>query len=141
MHHPRMLVTLLCWSKDANTSPRSRPSGLSTLYARRIVNLSLSCDCTVKISSEYKSTASALSSCVGNGAFTRLCIHAGASALATLGHITSAQRKTPACLCQRFISVHRNRVAGLQDYLLFVACPNHLKETAQRQVIRFRHHH
>src|SRR5882757_7444843 len=85
MHHACRFVIRVAESKGITTVPRSRPPGLTILYASRTSVFILSADCTVTIRSEYISTASVLSSCAGTLALARACIHAGASAAARDG--------------------------------------------------------
>src|SRR5438552_2667264 len=85
MHHACRFVIRVAESKGITTVPRSRPPGLTILYASRTSVFILSADCTVTMRSEYISTASVLSSCAGTPALASACIHAGASAAARDG--------------------------------------------------------
>src|ERR1700686_5673768 len=147
MHHPCMAVMRVSASKSAVTTPYPFPPTRKILYAARFICLILPFGCTVKMCSEYNSTASVLSSCSGNGTFTSACIHPGASfAHAGVGAINRQNANTPlinAAACamplQRQL-VGRRNATRLHHDLLFITGLHRLEKLSQRAVIfRFQH--
>src|ERR1700692_4188114 len=142
MHHPCMAVMRVSASKSAVTTPYPFPPTRKIVYACRFICLILPFGCTVKMCSEYNSTASVLSSCSGNGTFTSACSHPGAS-LAQAGtgpinrHIANISAiNDPACAMplQRQL-VGRRNAPRLHHDLLFITGLHRLEKFSQRAVI------
>src|SRR5712671_6392913 len=134
MHHACRFVIRVAESNGITTVPKSRPPGLTILYASRTSVFILSADCTVTIRSEYISTASVLSSCAGTLALARACIHAGASAAARDGQANVDTLRT-ATHKQTLPSVAGLRSNWLQNDLFFIARPHDLVKVSQRRII------
>src|SRR6202035_2243470 len=136
MHHACRLLILVSESKGITTVPRSRPPGRKILYASRTRVLILSADCTVTILSEYISTASAFSSCVGIGAFANARSQAGASAAVARGALLSAQMdrsRKQKVLRTRSVASGR-RSPWLHNDLFVIAGPYCLKKSSQIRI-------
>src|SRR6476646_9698296 len=111
MHHPRRPVILVLELNGTATIPYSRPPGRRILYATRTTLFILSVDKTLRSCSEYIRTASVFSSCCGKGAFTRACIHCGASPATAGAENPSRQTAIPntaSALCQRLVDADRS---------------------------------
>src|ERR1700676_3755370 len=142
MHHPCIAVMRVSASNSALTTPYFLPPTRKILYAARSMRLILPLGCTVKMCSENNITASALSSCSGNGTFTSACIHAGASlADAGVGTTNRQNADVPpisAATCAIPIQcelVGRRNTARLHHDLLFITGLHRLKKFPQRAVI------
>src|SRR5258708_36802327 len=98
--------------------------------------LILPLDSTVRIFSEYRRTASVLSSCSGKDTFTSAFIQSGAPASAGRGSRTR-QTATPRVTTHGLIP---ERLIWQQHNLLLIACPHSLKKIAQRRVVLSLHH-
>src|SRR5579864_5946105 len=90
---------------------------------------------TFTFSSEYSNTALVSSSCAGMGAFTIACIHAGASPALAAGAAARMPISTKSASCAWFSLIAGRSAAWLQNDLLFITCPHHLKKIAQRRII------
>src|SRR5215471_10436083 len=97
---------------------------------------------TFTFSSAYRSTASVFSSWAGTGAFTRACIHGGASP-ACAGNDKKGQTRTATTSVNRLriISVAGRSRTRLQDHLFVIACPHQLKEIPQCWVVLLLNNH